>query len=290
VFYGVNERFLSARNVTIVLNQSAPYVILGVGMTLVIATRGIDLSVGSIVAVVGMVLGLMLVEGQAPVALALIAAIAAGLLCGAFNGLCVARFRVPPLIVTLGAMALFRGVAYVVLGHQILFGFPQEFLWIARSRIWGLAPAVYIAGLTVLAAFALVHLTRFGRHMVAVGGNEEAARLSGVNVARVKFLVYLISGGLSALAGIVWIARLNSAQASVAQGVEFHAIALVVLGGTSLFGGRALVLGSLLGALALGVLENGLAIAGLPSFVQQTLLGLIFIVVVAARTVQNRTV
>ena len=150
------------------------------------------------------------------------------------------------------------------------------------------APAVYVAGFVVIAAFALIHLTRFGRHLVAVGGNEEAARLSGVNVARVKFTVYLIAGGLSALAAIVWIARLNSTQASVAQGVEFHAIALVVLGGTSLFGGRALVLGSLLGALALGVLENGLAVAGVPSFVQQTPLGLIFILVVAARTAQAR--
>ncbi len=288
VFYGVNARFLSPRNITIILNQSAPYVILGVGMTLVIATRGIDLSVGSTVAVVGMVLGLMLVEGEASLALALIAAVAAGLACGAFNGLCVAGLRVPPLIVTLGAMALFRGVAYVVLGHQILFGFPQEFLWIARGRIWGMAPAVYVAGFTVLAVLALVHLTRFGRHVVAVGGNEEAARLAGVNVARVKFLVYLIVGALSAVAAIVWIARLNSTQASVAQGVEFHAIALVVLGGTSLFGGRALVLGSLLGALSLGVLENGLALAGLSSFVQQTLLGLIFILVVAARTLQAR--
>jgi ribose transport system permease protein len=151
-----------------------------------------------------------------------------------------------------------------------------------------MAPAVYVAGFTVLAALALVHLTRFGRHVVAVGGNEEAARLAGVNVARVKFLVYLIAGGLAAVAAVVWIARLNSTEAAVAQGVEFHAIALVVPGGTSLFGGRALVLGSLLGALSLGVLENGLALAGLSSFVQQTLVGLIFICVVAARTLQVR--
>lgn len=288
IFYAANDRFLSQRNIVIVLNQSAPYVILGVGMTLVIATRGIDLSVGSIVAAAGMVLGLMLVEGDAPVALALAAAIAAGLLAGAFNGLCVAGLNVPPLIVTLGAMALFRGLVYVVLGHQILFGFPDDFLWIARGRILGLSPAVYLAGAVVMVGFALVHFTRFGRNVIAVGGNEEAARLSGVNVARTKFLVYLILGGLSALAAIVWIARLNSTQASVAQGVEFHAIALVVLGGTSLFGGRALILGSLLGAIALGVLENGLAVVGLPSFVQQTLLGLIFILVVAARTTQDR--
>jgi ribose transport system permease protein len=288
IFYAVNARFLSPRNITIILNQSAPYAILGVGMTLVIAVRGIDLSVGAIVAVVGMALGLMLVTHGMPLAPTLVVALAAGALCGAFNGFCVARLRVPPLIVTLGAMALFRGVVYVVLGHQILFGFPDDFLWIARGRIGGLSPAVYLAGLVVLAGLTLVHATRFGKQVIAVGGNEEAARLAGVNVARVKFLVFLIMGALSALAAMVWIARLNSTQASVAQGVEFHVIALVVLGGTSLFGGRALILGSLLGALALGVLENGLAIAGLSSFVQQVLLGLIFIAVVAVRAVQAR--
>ncbi len=287
-FYAANERFLSARNVGIILNQSAPYVILGIGMTLVIATRGIDLSVGSTVALIGMILGLLLVEGSTPLALALPIAIAAGFAAGAFNGFCVARLNVPPLIVTLGAMALFRGLAYVVLGPQILFGFPEDFLWIARGRVFGLAPSVYIAGMVVVAGFVLIHFTRFGRNVIAVGGNEEAARLSGVNVARTKFFVYFILGGLAALAATVWIARLNSTQASVAQGVEFHAIALVVLGGTSLFGGRALILGSLLGALALGVLENGLAIMALNSFVQQTLLGLIFILVVAARTGQDR--
>jgi ribose transport system permease protein len=288
IFYGANERFLSQRNIGIILNQTAPYVILGVGMTLVIATRGIDLSVGATVALVGMVLGLLLVEGDVTLWIALPAAIVVGAIAGAFNGFCVAGLRVPPLIVTLGAMALFRGIAYVVLGPQILFGFPDELLWIARGRIFGFAPSVYIAGAVVIAGFVLVHYTRFGRNVIAVGGNEEAARLSGVNVKRTKFLVYLILGALSALAAIVWIARLNSTQAAVAQNVEFHAIALVVLGGTSLFGGRALILGSLFGALALGVLENGLALMALSSFVQQTLLGLIFILVVAARTGQDR--
>lgn len=288
IFYSVNERFVSFRNVGIILNQSAAYIILGVGMTFVITIRGIDLSIGAIVAISGMTIGLMLVSNAYPVWLALLGAVAMGVVCGVANGYCVAILRVPALIVTLGTMVLFRGVAYVVLGNEILFNYPPDLLWIARGRILGFAPSVYLAVLVVVLGFLVLNYTRFGKHVVAVGGNEEAARLSGINIRRVKFLVFTIMGALSGLAAIVWVARLNSTQASVAHGVEFHAIALVVLGGTSLFGGKGLIIGSLLGALILGVLENGLAITNFSSFVQQTLLGLIFIAVVALRTLQAR--
>jgi ribose transport system permease protein len=288
LFYLINERFLSWRNIVIVLNQGAPYVILGVGMTFVITTKGIDLSIGAIVALSGTVMGLILVTWKLPLILALVAGLAAGAVCGAFNGFCVARFRVPPLIVTLGTMALFRGISYVVLGHQILFGFPEEFLWIARARIFGLSPAVYLALAVAIWGWFFLNKTRMGQNIIAVGGNEEAARLAGIDVNRVKFIAYTIMGVLAALATMVWVARLNSVQAAIAYGVEFHTIALVVLGGTSLFGGRGLVMGSLMGALILAILENGLVIVGLSSFVQQVLLGLIFITVVAFRTIQFR--
>lgn len=288
IFYGISERFLSTRNIVIILNQSAAYVILGVGMTLVITTKGIDLSIGAIVALVGTVIGLVLVTWQLPVWLAIVAALATGALCGLFNGFWVARFLVPPLIVTLGTMALFRGIAYVALGHQILFGYPEAFLWIARARILGLSPAVYIAAAVVVFGYLFLNKTRIGEHITAVGGNEEAARLAGIDVARVKFVVYFVMGVLTALAAMVWVARLNSAQAALAYGVEFHTIALVVLGGTSLFGGRGLIMGSVMGALILSVLENGLVISGLSSFVQDVVIGLIFITVVAFRTIQFR--
>ena len=288
IFTVINQRFVSLRNLGIVLNQSAAYIILGVGMTLVITTRGIDLSVGAMVAAIGTVVGVLLVTLKLPVIVAVGAGIACGALCGAFNGLCVAQFRVPPLIVTLGTMALFRGLAYVALGHQILFGFPEDFLWLARGRILGVAPAVYLALIVAVFGYALLNHTRLGQHIIAVGGSEEAARLSGINVWRVKFLVYTILGVLAALAAMVWVARLNSVQAAVAYGVEFHTIALVVLGGTSLFGGRGLIVGSVLGALILAALENGLVLVGFTSFVQDVLLGLIFITVVAFRTIQFR--
>jgi len=288
LFYGVNERCISMRNISIILNQSSTYIILGAGMTLVITIRGIDLSIGAIVATCGMTLGLFLVSNALPVWMALFAAIIMGVLCGVANGFCVAILRVPALIVTLGTMILFRGIAYVVLGNEILFGYPDELLWIARGRILGFAPSVYLALFVVILTFLLLNNTRFGKHIVAIGGNEEAARLSGINIRRVKFLVFTLMGALCGLAAIVWVARLNSTQASVAQNIEFHAIALVVLGGTSLYGGKSLIVGSLLGALILGVLENGLAITGFSSFLQQTLLGLIFIAVVALRTLQAR--
>ncbi len=288
VFYLVNERFLSWRNIVIVLNQGAAYIILGVGMTFVITTKGIDLSIGAIVALVGTTFGLILVTWQLPVILALLAGVAVGAACGAFNGFCIARLRVPPLIVTLGTMALFRGIAYVALGHQILFGYPDAFLWIARARIFGFAPSVYLALAVAIWGWYFLNATKIGQEIIAVGGNEEAARLAGIDVNRIKFVTYTIMGGLAALAAWVWVARLNSAQAALAYGVEFHAIALVVLGGTSLFGGRGLVMGSLMGALILAILENGLVLTGLTSFVQQVLLGLIFITVVAFRTLQFR--
>ena len=288
IFYLINERFLSWRNITIVLNQSASFVILGVGMTFVITTKGIDLSIGAIVALVGSMLGLMLVTWQWPLGVAVLAGLALGAVCGAFNGYCVARWRVPPLIVTLGTMALFRGIAYVLLGHQILFSFPDELLWLARGRIFGISPTVYLAILVTGWGWYFLNLTKTGQAMIAVGGNEEAARLAGINVGRVKFIAYTLMGALSALATLVWVARMNSVQAGMAYGIEFHAIALVVLGGTSLFGGRGLIMGSLMGAVILGVLENGLVIVGLGSFVQQVVLGLIFITVVAFRTIQFR--
>ena len=288
LFYSVNERFISMRNIVILLNQSAAYIILGVGMTLVIAIKGIDLSIGAIVAVCGMVLGVLLVSNDFPVWVAISAAIAAGAVCGAVNAFCIANLRVPALVTTLGTMVLFRGVAYVVLEDNILFRYPEQLLWFARGRIFGFAPAVYIAAIAVIFGFVLLNHTRFGKHVIAVGGNAEAARLSGINIRRVQFLVFTLMGVASSFAAIIWVARLNSTQASVALGVEFHTIALVVLGGTSLFGGKGLIVGSLLGALILSVLENGLAITGISSFVQQTLIGLIFITVVALRTLQAR--
>lgn len=288
IFFAFNERFLSGRNVGIVLNQAAAYAILGVGMTFVITSKGIDLSIGSMVAVIGTVIGLMLVTHNLPIWLTVITAVLVGALAGAFNGFCVARLRVPPLIVTLGTLALFRGIAYVILGHQILFGFPEEFLWLARGRVLGVAPSVFLALLVVIVGYLILNKTRLGQHIIAVGGNEEAARLSGINVARVKFMVYLIMGTLTALSTMVWIARLNSVQAAVAYGVEFHTIALVVLGGTSLFGGRGLIVGSMMGAIILAMLENGLVLTGLTAFMQDVMIGLIFVTVVAFRTLQFR--
>lgn len=288
VFFAINERFLSARNIVIVLNQSATYVILGVGMTMVITTRGIDLSIGAMVALVGTIIGVILITHQLPVWVAVLAAMATGALAGAFNGFCVAQLRVPPLIVTLGTLALFRGISYVMLGHQILFKFPPELLWLARGRVLGFAPSVYLALAVVILGYLFLNKTRLGQHVISVGGNEEAARLSGINVWRVKFVVYLIMGLLVSLATLVWVARLNSVSAGLAYGVEFHTIALVVLGGTSLFGGRGLVVGSMMGAIILSMLENGLVLVGLSAFVQDVMLGGIFITVVAFRTLQFR--
>lgn len=281
-----SERFLSLRNFGIILNQAAPYMIIGVGMTLVITTRGIDLSVGAIVALSATVMALLMVRMGLPTWIVILAGVGTGTLCGFFNGFWVAVYRVPALIVTLGTMVIFRGLAFVVLEHQIIFGFNDGLLWFARARYFGMAPSVYIALATVALGYLLLNQTRLGHSITAIGGNPEAARLAGINVPRVLFVVYTLTGLLCGLATVIWLARLNSAQAALAYGVEFHAIALVVLGGTALFGGRGLMIGSLMGALILGVVENGLVVVGLSSFVQQVYLGLIFIGVVAFRAIQ----
>lgn len=288
LFHLISDRFLTTRNLGIILNQVAPYAILGVGMTLVITTKGIDLSVGAIVALTATVMALLMVRYGQPTWVAILAGMTAGTVCGLFNGICVSRFRVPPLIVTLGTMVMFRGFAYVILEHQIIFGFHADYLWLARARIFGLAPSVYIALACVLVGFVILNHTRLGQHITAIGGNQEAARLAGINVQRVQLTVYTIMGLLCGLATVVWLARLNSAQAALGYGIEFHAIALVVLGGTALFGGKGLMIGSLMGAIILGIVENGLVVVGLSSFVQQVFLGLIFIAVVALRTIQEQ--
>jgi ribose/xylose/arabinose/galactoside ABC-type transport system permease subunit len=256
-------------------------------MTFVILSAGIDLSVGSIVALAGVVLGTALRAGE-PLPLALALALAAGTGCGLVNGGLISWGGLPPFIVTLGTMSIARGAALLVTEGRPISGFDASFRLIATGRV-GFVPAPVIAMVLVyaIAQGVLTHTT-FGRYVYAIGGNEEATRLSGVPVRFHKTMIYGVSGLMSAIAAVILTARLNSAQPIAGNMYELDAIAATVIGGTSLMGGEGTLGGTLVGALIMGVLRNGLNLLGVSSFLQQIVIGGVIVVAVLLDTVLKR--
>ena len=277
VFSLLTSSFYQPANLVDILLQSAINAVIAVGMTLVIVTRGIDLSVGSIVGLSSMVTSDMLGHG-------LLAGVAAGLgvglACGALNGLLIAKLRLPDFIVTLGTLSVFRGAALIYTNGQPIYGLPQDFRDLFAGQWLGLPAPVLLAVAVAALGFGLVRATALGEQIVAVGGNEEAARLSGIDVDRVKITVYALSGLLSALAGFVLIARIGAAEPIGGNGFELQAIGSAVIGGASLFGGIGNPLGSLIGAVTLGSLQNGLTLMNVPSFWQYVASGAVVILAV----------
>jgi len=255
----ISPHFLTVENLfTNVLRQSAVIGIVSVGMTLVIATRGFDLSVGSNIALSSSIMALLLTESGATVLEGVLVALAIGAAIGLTNGVLVAKVRVPPFIATLGMLSIARGFALVFAGTTPVDLLPQSLLDLGRGKVGFLPiPVLLLAGTWLVAAYLLKH-TRFGRYALAIGSNEEGARLSGIKVDSYKIAHYLVLGVLTAAAGVVLTGRLGAAQATMAVGLEFQAIAAVVVGGTSLFGGEAKLGGSVGGAILVGVLRNGL--------------------------------
>ncbi|MBX7259206.1 MAG: ABC transporter permease [Candidatus Hydrogenedentes bacterium] len=269
--------FLSIDNLILVLNQSAIYGVVSVGMTLVILTGGIDLSVGSVLAFGGIVCALIIRaagDTWTAYALAYSGAILAGFASGSFAGLFITRFQIPPFIATLALMSSLRGLGYLMLGGTPVYNLPASYTYMGRHLLGDRVP---VGVLVMLAVFALGMLllstTRFGRHVYAIGGGEEAARLSGVPVDRVKWIVYSISGALAALGGIILSSKMQSGDPAVGIGDELQVIAAVVVGGTSLSGGRGAIAGTLIGLLFIAVLTVGLTWIGMESFGQQVILG-----------------
>lgn len=277
VFSLLTSSFYQPANLVDILLQSAINAVIAVGMTLVIITRGIDLSVGSIVGLSSMVTSDMLGHGLLA---GLAAGLGTGLACGALNGLLIAKLRLPDFIVTLGTLSVFRGAALIYTNGQPIYGLPQEFRDLFAGQWLGLPTPVLLAVAVAALGFGLVRATALGEQIVAVGGNEEAARLSGIDVDRVKITVYALSGLLSALAGFVLIARIGAAEPIGGNGFELQAIGSAVIGGASLFGGIGNPLGSLIGAVTLGSLQNGLTLMNVPSFWQYVASGAVVILAV----------
>lgn len=292
IFASLQPRFLSPLNLFNILRQVSIYGIIAVGMTFVIITRGIDLSVGSLVALSGIVAAVVAkggIEGRFMLSadggfswpIAALAAMAVGTLAGLLQGATVAKLAVPAFVVTLGGMTVFRGLTLAVGNGGPVSGFDEFFGWWGRGMVGPVPVPVIVFAVAALIAHFVLTQTRFGRSVYAVGSNPDAARLSGINTSRVTILVYAIVGFCSGLGGFVLAARLNSAEAVAGTGYELTAIAAVVIGGTSLYGGTGSVIGTVIGALLTGVLLNGLVILNVSPYTQQILVGLIIVAAVA---------
>ncbi|WP_337914408.1 ribose ABC transporter permease [Vibrio cholerae] len=267
----LNPNFFTVDNLLNILRQTSVNAIIAVGMTLVILTAGIDLSVGSVLALCG-AFAATLVAMEVPVLVAVPTALLAGAALGAISGIIIAKGKVQAFIATLVTMTLLRGVTMVYTdGRPISTGFTDTadtFAWFGTGYALGIPVPVWLMVVVFAGAWYLLNHTRFGRYVYAVGGNESATRLSGINVDRVKIGVYAICGLLAALAGIIVTSRLSSAQPTAGMGYELDAIAAVVLGGTSLMGGKGRMMGTLIGALIIGFLNNALNLLDVSSYYQ----------------------
>lgn len=288
LFAFLSPNFLTAGNIVNILRQSSINIVLATGMTFVILTGGIDLSVGSILgvsAVVALLVSLLPALSWAAVPAALLA----GLLLGLVNGAIITFLDVPPFIVTLGSLTALRGVAFLVAKGTTLINRDINFAWVGNTYIGPIPWLVIIALLTVIASWFVLRQTVLGVQIYAVGGNERAARLTGIKVNRVLLFVYGISGLLAGLAGIMSASRLYSASGILGQGYELDAIAAVILGGTSFTGGIGTIGGTLLGALIIAILNNGLTLLNLSYFWQLVVKGLVIILAVVIDRLRRRS-
>ncbi len=287
-FFGVmSPYFLTWTNMTNILIQSAVPIIVATGMTLVIATAGIDLSIGSILA-----LSSIMMAGGMKNDWGVVPSLALGVMGGAgmgiLNGIGIARLGVSPFIITLGTAGVFRALALIFTEARPIYGFPMGFRVLGIGSVLSIPFSILLSLLIALAMYLVLMWTRLGTNARAVGSNLEAAFRMGVPIHRTLFMVYGFSGMTASLAGVIVTARLNTAEAIAGLGIELEAIAAVVMGGTSFFGGEASIAGTLLGALIIGTLGNGLTLLNVPSYYQQLIIGLVFISAVVADQIRRK--
>ncbi|MAC79126.1 MAG: ribose ABC transporter permease [Rhodobacteraceae bacterium] len=277
VFAFLNPVFLTGPNLLNILQQSSINACIALGMTFVIISGGIDLSVGP-TAAISAVVGALLMSSGVPVPLALLGALATGIACGLFSGTLVAIAGLQPFIVTLGGLSLFRALALIVTGGNPVFGIPQEFRSVINGHVFGVATPVVIVAVIALVLWVILNRSPLGEYILAVGGNQEAARIAGVPVARTKITVYVLSGALASVAAMILVGRLGAADPTMGNLWELNAIAAAAIGGASLMGGKGSVVGTLLGAIILGALTNGLTLMNVQAFYQLLATGIIILV------------
>ena len=293
IFSSLHPRFLHPLNIFNVMRQISITGLIALGMTFVIIVRGIDLSVGSLIALCGLV-GAVIAKGGLverfsvgldtelanPWYWALAGSVLIGLLAGTLNGVCITKLKVPAFVVTLGGLSAYRGTALIVSDGGPISGFNEAYRWIGQGKIWMVPIPVIIFLVFIVLCHIVLKYTVYGRYIYSVGGNPEAARLSGINIDLIITSTYIITGFFVGLSAFILSARLNSSEAVAGMGYELNVIAIVVVGGTSLFGGMGSILGTIIGAMLFGVLQNGLVLLNVSSYIQQIIIGIILVLAV----------
>ncbi|WP_417269795.1 ABC transporter permease [Celeribacter sp.] len=283
----MSEYFMRPNNLFNIGKQASINLIIGLGMTIVIISGGIDLSVGSLLALTISIMAVLNVVYDVNIVIAGIVAVVATVGAGTINGLIIQYGKVPAFITTLGMMGVARGVVLLISRGNPSMSFPEEFLWIADGLIFGIPVPILLAAVAALFVSLLLKYTRLGRGIYAIGGNEEAARLSGINIAYVRIMAYTLCGLSCALGGIIFAARVGAAPPSAGTGYELNAIAAVIIGGTSLMGGQGKVSGTVIGALLMAVIANGLNIIEVDPYWQSIVIGSIIVVAVMLSNIRK---
>ena len=288
VLPATSSSFLSTQNAFNILRQISTNMLIACAMTMVIILGGIDLSVGSIIALSGVIAAGCVSRYELPIVVALIAGAVIGLVIGVFNGFVICRTTIPPFIVTLATMNIARGLAKVYTGGSPVRVVTKEWQFIGAGYIGPVPVPVIIMIIVIIITALLMNKTKLGRHIYAVGGNTQAAEFSGIKVARVKFIVHAYAGLMAGLAGIILASRMYSGQPTAGEGAEMDAIAAVVVGGTSMAGGSGKIGGTIIGALIIGVLNNGLNLMNVNSFWQDVVKGVVILLAVFIDYIRNR--
>lgn len=284
----LSPHFLQTSNLINILRQAAILNILGVGMTLVIITGGIDLSNGAVLALSSCTGAILLKDAGLPMPIGIIAALMIGCCCGLINGAMVAKVGIPPFVITYAMMFFTRGLAFLFLQGKIIYGFTPELRFIGTGHLWGVPMPIVISAVVTIIFIFIQKYTPFGSEIFAVGADEEASMLSGIRTKSVIIRVYILSGILSALAGIVYMARLNASEPVIGEAFPLDAIAAVLIGGTPLSGGEGGVGGTVIGALVITIIINAMNLLGISSLLQTFVLGALIIIMISVQSHSHR--
>lgn len=282
VFFSImSQSFMTSRNILNICRQVSMIGICSVGMTMVLLTGGIDISVGSIIALSGVVAAKLIAENMWPIFPAMVVGVVIGVICGIISGVMVAKFDVPALIATLAMQSIARGIAFILTQGIPVYGLPEQIRVLGQGYFLNIPIPVYIMVLMFFIGWWLLEQTTFGRHVYAIGGNEEVARLSGINVMMRKLQIYAFSGFFAGLSGIIMLSRVNSGQPNTSEGFEMDVITAAVLGGVSVAGGQGKIVNVIAGVLIMGMLGNGMTMMNLDEYWQWVTRGAVLLFAVA---------
>lgn len=289
LFFSVlTSTFMTTKNILNICRQVSMIGICSVGMTMVLLTGGIDISVGSLIALVGVVSSKLMVETSMPIIPAMLIGIAVSTLAGLFTGIMVAKFKIPALISTLAMLTIARGIAFILTKGIPIYGLPEAVKILGQGYLFSIPIPVIIMLITFLFGWWLLEKTRYGRHVYAIGGNEEVARLSGINVDWTKIKIYGLSGFFAGLSGVIMLSRINSGQPATSQGFEMDVITGAVLGGVSVAGGEGRIVNVIAGVMIMGILGNGMTLLNMDEYWQWVVKGLVLLFAVAFDNIQKK--